>query len=320
MATVLHITNGESVLHGFQAGRIPGEHLSWSDVLHDGPVPFTPELEDLSEIRAAALAGFGGHQYKPIRRTFGHRDRTLRDSANQDEVVLWFEHDLFDQLQLLQLLDFFALHPVRRLSLIQIDRHPEVEPFYGLGQLSGHQLKGLLDQRARVTPGQLAIGQEAWRAFRASEPVALEAIAQRHMPEMPFLAAALHRFLEEYPSTFNGLSRVQYELLAAASKGHQRKHDLYQESQKLEVCPWGDSSVYMRLDALARSGGALVATAGSYELTDLGKQLLEGEADWIRAHGGLDTWLGGVHLTGPEAEWRWDGTHLVHNPAGVAHG
>src|SRR5262249_4610424 len=118
MASVLHITNGDSVLHSFQAGKIPGEHLSWADVLHDGPVPITPELADLSEIRASAIAGVSGHAYKPIRRRFGHRDRTLRESAAHDEVVLWFEHDLYDQLQLLQLLDFFASHPAKKLTLI----------------------------------------------------------------------------------------------------------------------------------------------------------------------------------------------------------
>jgi hypothetical protein len=34
--------------------------------------------------------------------------------------------------------------------------------------------------------------------------------------------------------------------------------------------------------------------------------LLEGKADWIKLQGGIDRWLGGVHLTGDQPKWRWD--------------
>jgi hypothetical protein len=33
---------------------------------------------------------------------------------------------------------------------------------------------------------------------------------------------------------------------------------------------------------------------------------LAGQADWIRDCGGIDLWLGGVHLHGADAAWRWD--------------
>ena len=41
-------------------------------------------------------------------------------------------------------------------------------------------------------------------------------------------------------------------------------------------------------------------------LTDEGKTLLDGKADWIELAGGVDRWLGGVHLVGEKAAWRWD--------------
>jgi hypothetical protein len=46
--------------------------------------------------------------------------------------------------------------------------------------------------------------------------------------------------------------------------------------------------------------------ADRYVLTDAGKQLLAGHADWVKLSGGIDIWLGGVHLEGAESEWRWD--------------
>src|SRR6185436_13809586 len=104
---MLHITNGDSVLAGFREGSIPGTYLPWRDVLHDGAVPQTSTLEALSEIRAGVLAG-PGLPDEELRASFAERDRTLAAFRDHDEVVLWFEHDLYDQLQLLQLLDWFS--------------------------------------------------------------------------------------------------------------------------------------------------------------------------------------------------------------------
>ncbi len=105
---MLHITNGESVTGTFRQVRLPGSYLAWKDVLYDGAVPQTQTLNELSDIRAQALAGFGWGNYEKIRAEFTARDQTLKDFRKHTDVVLWFEHDLFDQLQLLQLLDWFA--------------------------------------------------------------------------------------------------------------------------------------------------------------------------------------------------------------------
>jgi hypothetical protein len=61
---MLHITNGDSVVATFRQARFPGKYLSWADVLHDGPVPDLPALEELSGVRAHALAGFGWGSYE----------------------------------------------------------------------------------------------------------------------------------------------------------------------------------------------------------------------------------------------------------------
>jgi hypothetical protein len=306
---MLHVTNGQSVLEGFRDGGIPGAFLAWNDVLHDGPVPRAASVEALWDIRASALAGFGGASEAVVRAEFAERDAALASFGEHDEVVLWFEHDLYDQLQLIQLLAWFdGRDPGRtRLSLIQIGEHPEVTPFYGLGQLNGRQLAALLPSRTDVTPSQLAAGRDAWAAFCDSHPAALVDASRRDAPGLPFLRAALHRFLQEYPSTDNGLSRLQHEVLGAAAEGAQTPGEVYAASRESEPWPWGDASVFLRIDWLASPPAPALARRddGLLTITPLGERLLKGEADWIRARGGIDTWLGGVHLTGADARWRW---------------
>src|SRR5262252_2859097 len=172
---MLHITNGESVVGTFRQVRFPGTYLSWLDVLHDGPVPQTATLSELSDVRAKALADFGAGAYQSIRAGFAARDQALADFRKHEEVVLWFEHDLYDQLQLIQLLDRFAQQELgkTKLSLIQVDSFPGVKPFYGLGQLSGTQLARLFPTRIAVNPAHFSSARDAWQAFRSSDPTGL---------------------------------------------------------------------------------------------------------------------------------------------------
>ena len=162
--------------------------------------------------------------------------------------------------------------------------------------------------RKRVTHAQRSIATETWRAFRADDPTDLAAISQQKFDDMPFLVAALARFLEEYPWTSDGLSRTERQLLQAVAGGKRKKTDIYMESRKQEDVPWGDASVYLRLAWLtAGPNSALVESPkNEFTITDAGRQLLEGKADWIKLQGGIDRWLGGVHLNGDQPKWRWD--------------
>jgi hypothetical protein len=306
---VLHITNGDSVIEGFRDGRIPGTYLPWRDPLHDGPVPQLPSLEALSDVRARVLSQ---GDYAEMRAGFAERDRTLGDFRAHDETVLWFEHDLYDQLQLLQILDWFSRQDLTgaRISLIQIGEHPEVPVFHGLGQLTGRQLVDLLPLRQPVTPEQYAIGREVWTAFCAPDPTALVDIANRSFQAMPFLSAALQRCLEEYPSVADGLSRTERQLLEAGASGARHRRDYYLGSSRQESCPWGDLSVYLRLEALAAGLRPALDRLGPDEfvMNDQGRRLLAGEDDWPRVRDGLDVWIGGVHLEGRDPRWCWDAT------------
>lgn len=305
---LLHITNGDSVLTTFRQVRFPGRFLAWRDALHDGPVPQTVDLASLSDIRARALADFGGGVYENLRQGFGDRDRALEDFRKFEEVVLWFEHDLYDQLQLIQLLDWFSCQEMGkiRLSVVQINSHAGIKDFQGLGQLSGSQLARLFPLRRTVSPEQLAISTDAWAAFRNATPESLMEFLQVNHPEMPFLRDALIRHCEEYPWTSDGLSRTQRQILQAVQSGAKTKEQIYLVTRKQEIAAWGDSSVYLRLDGLTQSPEPLLKKQDErYELTTSGQAVLEGKGDYVSLHG-IDAWFGGVHLSGSHARWRWN--------------
>ena len=58
-----------------------------------------------------------------MRENFRARDRGLAHFESFETITLWFEHDLYDQLQLIQILDWFFGTPGRGagLQLVQSD-------------------------------------------------------------------------------------------------------------------------------------------------------------------------------------------------------
>src|SRR5215470_7632498 len=96
--TLLHVTNGESAGNTLRRTALGGAVLGWDDVLYEGPVPST-STERLRELRARFLSDCGWGTRPAILASLERRDRTLvRALDGRQRVVLWFEHDLYDQL------------------------------------------------------------------------------------------------------------------------------------------------------------------------------------------------------------------------------
>ena len=299
-AATLHVTNGDSVLYVFKKAGILGTHLAWRDALEEGPVPAGLTLEETSAIRTRYLAERG--YAKPIKviHDFQARDERIRNAASFREVVLWFEHDLYDQLQLLQVLtslDDRKLEP-GRVTLVQSDRY--------LGTMTAEELSALLPRRRIATAATFTSARRGWERFTSSTPADLLASAQEDAIGLPFLRAALQRLCEEYPSKQDGLSRSQRQALAAIAQGPADDAELYSRAQaREEACFQGDSAFYRMLDDLRDGRGALITQEqGRRQLTSLGREVLAGDADWLTISP-IDRWIGGVHLT-QEHSVRWD--------------
>ncbi|HYJ95197.1 MAG TPA: hypothetical protein VEV86_11285, partial [Vicinamibacterales bacterium] len=94
----LHVANGSSTTRTIAEAGIPGLLSIWADPLHDGPVPGDLTDDALLEVRARFLGPPAEDPgIDPGEGLKAWRHIIERDDA-YDELVLWFEHDLFDQL------------------------------------------------------------------------------------------------------------------------------------------------------------------------------------------------------------------------------
>lgn len=312
---ILNITNGDSAVRIMVEARIPGEFLPWRDVLHEGPVPGDLALEALSRVRADFFVDQGWGEAGRVRQAFVDRDRKLASFEAYSKVVLWFEHDLYDQLQILQILDWFTDHPTRTTELVLIC----TENYLGLA--TPGQLLGLTQYEEPVTGQHLSLAREAWSAFRARSPDSWQDLLNGDTGALPFLEGAVLRLLEEYPDCRNGLSRTARSALEVVAKGEGRPGRIFQRYQDTEERRSTEDS---RLNELListppllelREGARLAMPPRADQrltITPAGMAVLSGRRDWLgmtkvdRWTGGpVDRWIGGVHLFDGHI-WCWD--------------
>ncbi len=298
----LHITNGDSVLYSWKKAGLLGTHIAWRDVLHEGPVPAGLALEELSRVRAQFLCDRGYGNPIKIHHDFEKRDAILRRAREFDEVVFWFEHDLYDQLHLLQILTTLRDMGMGSgsVQLVQSDQY--------LGTMIPDELMALLGKRRFVTSATSDSAARGWSAFTSADPAALQAAAAGAFAGLPFLHDAFKRLCEEYPAASNGLSRSQKHVLEAAAQGTAPAEELFRRAQAREEAAFmGDTSCFRVIaDLSAQPAPLLAQLENGYDVTVLGRRVLGGDADWLDQQP-LDRWIGGVRLTSAH-HWRWDET------------
>jgi hypothetical protein len=322
---VLHVTNGDTAVDKLRAAGFADRALPWRDVLHDGPVPRGTD-DAVREVRARFLAERGWTTLEAARRDLATRDATLREAlANRDvEIILWFEHDLYDQLQLAQVLDAIASHPSRaaRIRVVHADDF--------LGHADADRLRGWHTMAHDLTEAELEAGRVAWDAVRAPDPRPLDALAgSPHLQALPFMRSGVRRLLEELPWRRDGLARSERQILAAVAGGARTGADAFGATQLREEAIYlGDSSFAWYLERLAGGRapllrrtrvdavpqGASPLARWALALTPEGERVLAGEADHM-ALNGTTRWLGGMLVDGV---WPWryeDGRAVRTDPA-----
>ena len=326
----LHVANGTSTTGLIQAAGVPGALSIWADPLHDGPVPAGLTDEELLDVRLRHHTGPADITFAAWRGSDPSLDpmndmrqwrATIERHDSYDELILWFEHDLFDQLNLIQLLTWIRerLPTTTPASLVCIGSFPGRPEFKGLGELTPDELASLLETRQRLSEPQYALAERVWQAFREPTPEALDNIRQHGTSALPYLAAAVTRFLQEYPWTVDGLSRTERRLLELASGNGIALSAAFRHMHDGETAYYiTDTSLAGLAEELSRTSPPLLTLAlenggndeplrGTVMVTDTGRAVLAGELNRVTTCG-IDRWLGGVHLRSGGTLWRWDDT------------
>lgn len=316
---MIHIHNGDVVANLARRAHIAGTHVAFRESLVAGPILTPATREEWIEARAQFIAEAHGEKLLRVRNSMIEEHDALDGyAAGGDEVVLWFEHDLFCLVHLLYLVAHFKEHA--RLSLVW---HPQP-----LGLLAPDDLVPLFDARQPVSLATRALAVEAWQAYAGADPLALNRFLASDWPELPFLREGFTLHASRFPSTVNGLGELENRALAAIRDGITDWVALFDYlSEPVPRFGFGDTEVLRELRRLAREGVALItiseadASEGErthFALTPAGESVVAGSVDYTNLTE-LDEWLGGAQLR-RERMWRWDAAkrQLVESPSAAS--
>lgn len=314
---MLHIVNGDSVADKLKECGVQGEILVWREVYPHGPMFREMDGGNL-KLRVQYLQKTLGIPQEEYIQGCREQEQVLQNFADYPEIVLWFEHDLFDQTMLCYLLHWFSHQSLgsTNLNLLCIGAYPGIELFRGLGQLSAKQLQTLSGTWQPVGPDQLQLGQKVWEAYTSEEWSKHAQIVEENTEALPFVQAAYQAHLARVPSEDNGIGIIEQVTLEAVSAGVVHPYELFRHvGDRLHVLGMGDLEYWYRLRNMTEEPYPLLDIQGldafpDYKhaapsfrdcvirLTDLGNQVLSGATNWVKLKG-IDEWYGGYHYFKP---------------------
>ncbi|WP_141506387.1 DUF1835 domain-containing protein [Paenibacillus luteus] len=326
---MLHIVNGDVVGEKLKLGVVQGDVLVWREIYPAGPIFENPEGAYERPLRARVLEETMGIPSGEFIAGCEEQEQKLREFSKYNEVVLWFEHDLFDQSMLAYLLHWFKQQELghTKLSLLCIGEFPGIEQFHGLGQLTPAQLQTLSGSWRTIGQREMELGSELWQAYASPDPSQMAELLEKKKEELtssglPFAYDAFTAHLQRLPSKKNGLGIVEQTTCQAVRNGADTPLALFRQvTDSLQVLGMGDIEYWKVIRALAHGEHPLLSIDGAeasldpsnipeflnrpVHLTELGNEVLNGAADRIAVQG-IDEWFGGLHLQGHQVAWRWD--------------
>ena len=312
-----------------EQSSVPGTLSAWPDVLHDGRTPLATG-EEWIRARCEAIGALASQAEEKILDGYRANDAVLESWRDRDEVVFWLEHDLFDQLLLIRHLWWLTTNAEDRAR--HATRFSLVCGSDYIGMLKPEQFAPRFAARQPITAAQIRIGAAAWVAF-CTDPMQLLSFAATdytdytdhtdhtdQAKELPYLAAAMRRLLEEFPSASNGLARSERQILEVLSEGPRTPEQTFIAASKLEEAIYlGDLSFWDYVKGMNAVAHPLVTMEvqerpdrlpdGTLRITDAGRAVLAGRADRVTLNG-ISRWLGGTYVS-PDRLWRWTVSSLL---------
>jgi hypothetical protein len=301
---MIHFHNGDSTAITARRAIVAGRHLPFRETLITGPVQAGLSPHDWIEQRARFLADNYDQNLLRVRTELVDQEQTLDAARHDDEVVLWFEHDLFCLINFLYLL--VRLSKARHLSMVWSS--------LPLGTMPEPDIASLFNSRSAVPPAMLRTAADAWSAYTSDDPMALNRFVAGAGIDFSFLRDGFLLHAARFPSTRNGLGEVERRAMDAIAAG---ATDFLSLFTRFDENPprygFGDGEFLRHLRRLASCAVPMITITevegenppkALFVLTPAGRNVAEAKADFIDLNN-AGFWLGGVHLT-REKLWRWD--------------
>lgn len=189
MKTPLHLLNGDHLAQQLQGASYFQTHLVFREALIVGPVTGTC-LDEFWKLRTEFITtsyGVTAEEYN--QKTISEIAR-LHSIPEDTEICLWFEDDLFCQVNLWFILNLLSDSPRIKIFRVFPPEATSQNRWKGFGGASTAALAQAYEARVPFTSCDLALGKNFWEAYRLGDGAQLAALSKsvsscfRHLEEV----------------------------------------------------------------------------------------------------------------------------------------
>jgi len=293
MSSLLHITNGDSFTQRLNSLNLKGDIITWREMLCEGKTLTNVGSETFWKTRFDFLH----KNYKVSKSSFIEKTlkeyRSLCNHKQQDEIVLWFEYDLFCQVNMIAVLSWLKTHrKYAQISLVCSGKEDETDKMYALNELSNEKLLALYRTKTVLKQDDIEYADYVWQLYCSDNPIRLENLADFGAYRFEYLSQAVKDHLHRFPTITNGLNDMENNILYQAldKKPKNKKEFVGTLLANQGTLGFGDTQYQRAIGRLK----PLFRGFNPVRLSKKGKDILEGKTSYYSCIRDNEVYLGGA--------------------------
>jgi hypothetical protein len=219
--------------------------------------------------------------------------RSLCNHKQEEEIILWFEYDLFCQINMLAVISWLKTHRRHvQISLVCSGKEDETNRLYALDDLSDDQIKKLFNKRVELSQDDIEFADYVWQLYCSDNPIRLEHLTDFDQYQFKYLGEALKTHLKRFPTIKNGLNEIENRVLhvAAEDKPKSRKELLGSLLSDQGWYGFGDS----QYERILKNLRPLFHSFNPVRLSRKGREILENQNNFYAEIRDNEAYLGGA--------------------------
>jgi len=250
----LHILNGDSTATIFSKTDLKGDVLVWREILCEGPLHKDVGSDIFWKKRYSYFEEIGISKLEYFDTTIKELIK-IEDVSAYDEVVLWFEYDLFCQVNLLALSTYLLKHYKKRISyyLVCVGKVKNKEELQTLAKYRPDEYQTLYASKTKISRNDLLFAEASWEKYVSNNFKELQEFDFDANKKFIYLQAAIKQHVQ-LSLKENGLNQIERKILKSIDLKAQTKTALIKEiliwQSKHTVYGFGDTQYDRILEKL----------------------------------------------------------------------
>lgn len=214
----LHITNGSSLTTVITDMGIPGDILTWNEMLCEGPTLWQIDSKEFYAARESFLKKTYEVEAEDYRIKFTEEINKLNSTKDYSEIVLWFEYDLFCHINLMAAISLVFQKEIELpLFLVCSGRVSGEKDMKGLSELTTEQLEYHFKNKIQLTKEDVDTALAIWRIYCGDNHNDMKPFITKSS-SFQYLNSCLKAHLKRFPNTENGLCTIENNILELIDK------------------------------------------------------------------------------------------------------